>query len=102
MKTRTLRIASAAIVAALLPGLSWAQDCTPDARRVVDAIYRQVLERDANGEGTTAMSQLNSGATNVRELVRNIAKSKSTGSASCPARPPRGDVRVSASAGPGA
>ena len=75
MKTRTLHIASAAFMAALLPGVSWAQDCTPDARRVVDAIYRQVLERNANGEGSTAVSQLNSGSTTVRELVRNIAKS---------------------------
>lgn len=75
MRMRTLHIASAAFMAALLPGASWAQDCTPDARRVVDAIYRQVLERNANGEGSTAVSQLNSGSTNVRELVRNIAKS---------------------------
>ena len=75
MRTRILRIASAAFAAALLPGLSWAQDCTTDARRVVDAIYRQVLERNANGEGSTAVSQLNAGSTTVRELVRNSAKS---------------------------
>ena len=103
MRTRTLRIASAAIAAALLPGVSWAQDCTPDARRVVDAIYRQVLERNANGEGTTAMSQLNSGATNVRELVRNIAKSNEHRQRFTPGAPEqRGDVCVPASAGPGA
>ena len=75
MKTPTLHIAGAALVAALVPGASWAQDCTTNARQVVDAIYRQVLERNANGEGGTAVSQLNSGATNVRELMRNIAKS---------------------------
>ena len=75
MRTRILRIASAAFAAALLPGASWAQDCTADARRVVDAIYRQVLERNANGEGSTAASQLSSGVTNVRELVRNMAQS---------------------------
>ena len=61
MRTRILRIASAAFAAALLPGASWAQDCTTDARRVVDAIYRQVLERASNGEGSTAASQLSSG-----------------------------------------
>ena len=75
MTTRTLTIASAAFAAALVPGAGWAQDCTTNARQVVDAIYRQVLERNANGEGGTAVSQLSSGATNVRELVRNMAKS---------------------------
>ena len=75
MRTRILRIASAAFAAALLPGASWAQDCTTDARRVVDAIYRQVLERNSNGEGNTAASQLSSGVTTVRELVRNMAQS---------------------------
>jgi hypothetical protein len=75
MRTRILRIASAAFAAALLPGASWAQDCTTDARRVVDAIYRQVLERASNGEGSTAASQLSSGVTSVRELVRNMAQS---------------------------
>ena len=54
--------------------MSWAQECV-DARRIVDAIYRQVLERNANGEGSAAVSQLNSGMTTVRELIRNIAKS---------------------------
>jgi Ca2+-binding EF-hand superfamily protein len=75
MTARTLRIASAAFVAALVPAAGWAQDCTTNARQVVDAIYRQVLERNANGEGGTAVSQLNSGATSVRELVRNMAAS---------------------------
>ena len=75
MTKRTIAIASAAFVAALVPGLGWAQDCTTNARQVVDAIYRQVLERNANGEGSTAVSQLSSGATSVRELVRNMAKS---------------------------
>ena len=53
MNANSLRMASAALVAALAPGLAWAQTCTPDARRVVDAVYRQVLERGANGEGGT-------------------------------------------------
>jgi Ca2+-binding EF-hand superfamily protein len=75
MNTRTITIASAAFVAALVPRFGWAQECTTNARQVVDAIYRQVLERNANGEGSTAVSQLSSGATSVRELVRNMAKS---------------------------
>ena len=75
MRTRKLHIVSAAFAAALAPGVSWAQDCTTDARRVVDAVYRQVLERAANGEGASGVSQLSTGQTTVRELVRNIAKS---------------------------
>ena len=103
MRTRILRIASAAFAAALLPGSSWAQDCTPDARQVVDAIYRQVLERNANGEGTTAVSQLNAGSTTVRELIRNMAKSNEHRQTIHAGRAQhRGDVCVSASAGPGA
>ena len=61
MKTNMLRIASAALVAALTPGLAWAQTCTPDARRIVDAIYRQVLERPSNGEGGSWVTQLSNG-----------------------------------------
>jgi Ca2+-binding EF-hand superfamily protein len=76
MRTPTLNIISAAFVAALTPGTSWAQDCTTDARRVVDAIYRQVLERPANAEGATAVTQLSSGQTTVRELLRNAAQSR--------------------------
>ena len=76
MKTHILRMASATFMVALLPNLTLAQDCTPDARRVVDAIYRQVLERNANGEGAMAVTQLGAGQTTVRELVRNMAKSQ--------------------------
>ena len=75
MNANSLRMASAALVAALAPGLAWAQTCTPDARRVVDAAYRQVLERPSNGEGGSWVTQLNSGQLTVRELVRSIAKS---------------------------
>jgi Ca2+-binding EF-hand superfamily protein len=66
----------AAFAAALTPGVSWAQECTPDARRVVDAVYRQVLERSGNAEGASAIGQLESGQTTVRELVRNAAQSR--------------------------
>lgn len=76
MRTPTLHIVSAAFVAALVPGVSRAQDCTTDARRIVDAVYRQVLERSENGEGTSAINQLSTGQTTVRELVRNAAQSR--------------------------
>jgi hypothetical protein len=76
MKIHTLYTACATFAVALAPGLAWAQNCTPNARQVVDAIYRQVLERNANGEGGTAVTQLANGQTTVRELVRNIANSK--------------------------
>ena len=76
MRTRTFHIVSAAFVAALMPGVSRAQDCTTDARRIVDAVYRQVLERGENGEGTSAINQLSTGQTTVRELVRNAAQSR--------------------------
>src|SRR5687768_411647 len=75
MTAKSLRMASAALVAALAPGLAWAQTCTPDARAVVDAAYRQVLERPSNGEGGSWVTQLNAGQLSVRELVRSIAKS---------------------------
>ena len=76
MSTRTLRIVSAAFVAALVPGVSRAQNCISDARRIVDAVYRQVLERGENGEGASAVNQLSTGQTTVRELVRNAAESR--------------------------
>jgi hypothetical protein len=76
MKTHNLYTACATFAVALAPGLAWAQNCTTNGRQVVDAIYRQVLERNANGEGTAAVNQLANGQTTVRELVRNIANSK--------------------------
>ena len=76
MKAKSLRVASAALVAALAPGLAWAQTCTPDTRRVMDAIYRQVLERPANGEGGDWLTRLGNGQVSVREVVRTVAKSQ--------------------------
>jgi Ca2+-binding EF-hand superfamily protein len=73
-----MRAAAAIAIAAILgvPSLAAAQNCTSDARQVVDAIYRQVLERSINGgEANTWISQLSSGQTTVRELVENIAMS---------------------------
>ena len=73
-----MRAAAAFVVAGFLavPALASAQNCTSDARQVVDAIYRQVLERGAGGgEANTWITQLSSGQTTVRELVENIAGS---------------------------
>jgi Ca2+-binding EF-hand superfamily protein len=59
-----------------VPGLASAQNCVADARQVVDAIYRQVLERTPNGtEAQSWVNQLSSGQTTVRELVQTIASS---------------------------
>jgi len=70
--------AAAFVVAGVLaiPALAAAQNCTSDERQVVDAIYRQVLERPVNGaEANTWITQLSNGQTTVRELVENIAGS---------------------------
>jgi len=73
-----MRAAAAFVVAGFLsvPALASAQNCTSDARQVVGAIYRQVLERaPGGGEADTWINQLSSGQTTVRELVENIAGS---------------------------
>jgi Ca2+-binding EF-hand superfamily protein len=58
------------------PAATWAQNCTSDARQVVSAVYRQVLERAPNGgEANTWVTQLSSGQATVRELVQTIASS---------------------------
>jgi Ca2+-binding EF-hand superfamily protein len=55
--------------------MAWAQQpCTPDARRVVDELYRHMLERGADPGSATWVNRLQSGTT-VREIVREIAKS---------------------------
>jgi hypothetical protein len=60
----------------LAPALSFAQQpCTSDADSTVDAIYRQVLERPAGGEGNARAEQLRNGQTSVREIVRDLARS---------------------------
>jgi hypothetical protein len=58
-----------------LPATAWAQQpCTTDARRVVDELYRHMLERAADPGSQGWVTRLQSGTT-VRELVREIAKS---------------------------
>jgi Ca2+-binding EF-hand superfamily protein len=60
---------------ALAPNLALAQQpCTTDARRVVDELYRHILERNAGAGSQGWADKLNNGAT-VREVVRDIAKS---------------------------
>lgn len=64
-----------AFVLALAPSFAMAQQpCTTDARRVVDELYRHMLERGADASSQGWVNQLNNGMT-VRELVRQIAKS---------------------------
>lgn len=68
------RIAFFALLA-VVPSMAWAQQpCTPDARRVVDELYRHMLERAADPGSATWVNRLQSGTT-VREIVREIAKS---------------------------
>lgn len=60
---------------ALAPNLAMAQQpCTTDARRVVDELYRHMLERTADAGSQAWVDRLNSGTT-VREIVRQIAQS---------------------------
>jgi Ca2+-binding EF-hand superfamily protein len=71
-----MRAAFLLAVFAFAPALASAQQpCSPDADSAVDAIYRQVLERPAGGEGNARAEQLRTGQTTVREIVREIAKS---------------------------
>lgn len=48
--------------------------CTADARRVVDELYRHILERSADPASQGWVDKLQSGAT-VREVVRELAQS---------------------------
>jgi len=50
------------------------QPCTTDARRVVDELYRHMLERSADAGSQGWVDRLNSGTT-VRDVVRQIAQS---------------------------
>ena len=60
---------------ALAPSVAFAQQpCTTDARRVVDELYRHMLERAVDPGSAGWVTKLQSGTT-VREIVREIAKS---------------------------
>jgi hypothetical protein len=70
-----LRIAVFLSALTLVPSFAVAQPpCTTDARRVVDEIYRHVLERASDNGSAAWVDRLMSGTT-VREVVRGIAKS---------------------------
>lgn len=59
-----------------VPGLSAAQTCTRDARQVVIAVYRQVLEHVPNGGVAVPWTeQLTNGQRTVREVVQGLASS---------------------------
>jgi Ca2+-binding EF-hand superfamily protein len=69
---RRIALATLLIVA---PTLAWAQQpCTSDARRVVDELYRHMLERAPDPGSAGWVSRLEAGTT-VRDIVREIAKS---------------------------
>jgi hypothetical protein len=51
------------------------QPCTTDARQVVDQLYRHMLERQADTASVHWVQQLESGRMDVREVVRELAKS---------------------------
>jgi Ca2+-binding EF-hand superfamily protein len=60
---------------AMMPDFAMAQQpCTTDARRVVDELYRHMLERSADAGSQGWVDRLNGGTT-VREIVRQIAQS---------------------------
>jgi len=70
-----LRFVLSALLVAGVSSNAWAQQpCSTDTRRVVDELYRHVLERDADPGSATWVTRLASGTT-VREMVRELAKS---------------------------
>jgi hypothetical protein len=52
------------------------QPCTTDARLVVNELYRHMLERQAEASSGYWVQQLQSGQMTVRDVVREIAKSR--------------------------
>jgi len=70
------RAATLAIALTFFSSVASAQQCTTDARRVVDELYRHMLERGADAGSQNWQNQLSNGQINVKELVRAIAKSQ--------------------------
>ena len=52
------------------------QPCTTDGQRVVNELYRHMLERQAEAGSEYWVNQLESGQMTVRDVVREIAKSR--------------------------
>jgi Ca2+-binding EF-hand superfamily protein len=70
-----VRALSLVAALSLVPAAASAQQpCTSDARRVVNELYRHVLERSADRASDRFVQQLNRGAT-VRDVVRELATS---------------------------
>src|SRR5919106_1323896 len=70
------RAAIVFLALAISPALAWAQQpCTPDARQVVNELYRHMLERQAGPGSAEWVQQLESGRMTVRDVVRAIASS---------------------------
>ena len=60
----------------LTPAIAMAQQpCTTDARRVVNELYRHMLERQPDAGSAVWIQELQSGRSTVREIVRQIANS---------------------------
>ena len=70
------RAASFAIALTFFSSVAHAQQCTTDARRVVDELYRHILERGADAGSQQWQNQLSGGQMTVKDLVRAIAKSQ--------------------------
>ena len=62
---------------ALMPNVAMAQQAcnTSDAHKVVDELYRHMLERTAGSASQGWVDQLQSGHTTVRDIVRQVAQS---------------------------
>ena len=71
---RAVSLLAAVVIS--VPSLARAQDfCTPNPESVVDAVYRQVLDRPVGGDGEELAARLGAGKISVKEIVRQIAKS---------------------------
>ena len=70
------RATSLAIALTFFASVASAQQCKTDARRVVDELYRHMLERGADAGSQQWQNQLTSGQSTVKEIVRAIAKSQ--------------------------
>ena len=71
-----LRVAALLAVLAI-PAVSAAQQpCTPNARDIVNQLYRTMLERSADRGSADFERRLTTGQSNVHELVRELALSQ--------------------------
>jgi len=65
------------LTALAVPAVATAQQpCVTDATRVVDEVYRRVLERPANQDADVMARRLAAGDTSVRDIVRQLVTSR--------------------------